>query len=246
MPRHRTQNPPDADLSAALVAFGEFAARRVGAPENHVPEVAAEATACLLNWIAYGPQRLDRTSRFPRWDAESASLALRRRVRVEPLLRGQRRGRMRVWHGPVRVWLDAPRPVWRHAIAAAARCLSTLDLARPRPAPKFNPGPDFAEIARDFAAGIADRALMLAGSWSQGAAFRDRVHAAAVGAVDSWLRRKGRYAGRVRMVLLVRLGKLDRFAKWPRSLVREVRAAAELAAGLIVRAPARTAVRIAA
>lgn len=231
----------------AFATFADFVARRVGTPPHLLRDIRQEAESSLLTWAGTGPLRADGSPRFANWDASAALFALGRRAEVETLHRGtvhprrhrSRNGLVRIrgeWRASSRLFLRAPRSVWRCALDAAARRLALLEKAKTAPRVVFDPAPaaTFAAVSQDFLAAVADRALILSGAWAQGAAFRANVAKAAAGALAAWLARRARFVRvDVRAALLARVRRTgDRFAAWPVSLVREARRAAEIAAGL--------------
>jgi hypothetical protein len=251
-PTRRTGSPAVSSVrqARAFATFADFVARRVGAPPHLFRDIRLEAESSLLTWAGTGPLRADGSPRFADWDASAALLALCRRAEVEMLRRRgaehsrrhrSRNGLARIgaeFRPSSRVFLRAPRSLWRCALDAAARQLALLDAAKAAPRVVFDPAPavTFADVSRDFLAAVADRALILSGAWARGAAFRADVAKAAADALAAWLARRARFARvDVRAALLARVRRTgERFAAWPVSLVRAVRRAAEIAAGLPV------------
>ncbi len=243
----------------AFATFADFVARRVGTPPHLLRDIRQEAESSLLTWAAAGPLRADGSPRFAKWDAVAAMLALCCRADVETLHRGTvhprrhrcRNGLVRIrgeWRASSRLFLRAPRSAWQCALDAAARRLALLDQSKAAPRVEFDPTPavTFATVSQDFLAGITERALILSGAWARGAAFRANVATAAADALAAWLARRARFVRvDVRAALLARVRRTgDRFAAWPVSLVRAVRRAAELAAGLPVLCNVRQAVGV--
>lgn len=225
-------------VTAAAIRLADHLAQSIGPrfPSVSPSEIASEALAAFALWLARGPRRPDGRARFRKWSMNRAALTLWKRIRTA---KGTpRRGHLtRPPASLLRVMQKAcerqarglskhPRPV----LVFAPPVLAPM-MPFPSPVPMLPAA--LVEIGNRYVAHVAERHLLLTGTWSAGAKYRETLADAARGALVQWLTvRTVRHGRNVVGALLARAARAETasvhvFTFWPASLHRDARKACQ-------------------